>query len=247
MADNTFHLLNGDSLREAFPQHVEGEIIVFRECLVDGPVSGSTFEELMQTRAEFIAGDYDGYGLEDYHVQTVSELKKITDIPDGSIVNLWFEDDLFCQVNFWCAVSLLRPKNVQLFLVRPDQLSPYGFAAYTEEELRQRYRKRSLILQRDQIAELWKAYQQNDTERMLRIGSQLNKNYPFIHPAIEAHIDRIPTDHSPGRPKETLLQIMKELDTDSFGPVFQEFCKRETVYGFGDLQVKRLFDEVKDS
>jgi hypothetical protein len=29
-----------------------------------------------------------------------------------------------------------------------------------------------------------------------------------------------------------------------FGTVFQEFCKRESIYGFGDLQVKRIFDEV---
>jgi len=37
---------------------------------------------------------------------------------------------------------------------------------------------------------------------------------------------------------------MKELETQDFGPVFREFTKRESIYGYGDLQVKRLFDEL---
>jgi hypothetical protein len=39
---------------------------------------------------------------------------------------------------------------------------------------------------------------------------------------------------------------MNNLETNSFGEVFKEFNKRESIYGFGDLQVKRLFDEIKN-
>ena len=38
---------------------------------------------------------------------------------------------------------------------------------------------------------------------------------------------------------------MKELETEEFEPVFYEFCKRESIYGFGDLQVKKLIREIK--
>ena len=79
---------------------------------------------------------------------------------------------------------------------------------------------------------------------MLRLAEKLKPKYPFMLPAINAHIERIPEDGYLGRPKESLKEIMKELQTDKFGPVFQEFCKRESIYGFGDLQVKRLYDEV---
>jgi hypothetical protein len=40
---------------------------------------------------------------------------------------------------------------------------------------------------------------------------------------------------------------MEDLETDEFGPVFKEFNKRESIYGFGDLQVKRIFDEIKNN
>ena len=36
----TFHILNGDALKSQFPERILGEIIVARECLVDGPVEG---------------------------------------------------------------------------------------------------------------------------------------------------------------------------------------------------------------
>ena len=31
-----------------------------------------------------------------------------------------------------------------------------------------------------------------------------------------------------------------------FGIIFKEFCKREPIYGFGDLQVKRLLSELEN-
>jgi len=69
-------------------------------------------------------------------------------------------------------------------------------------------------------------------------------------PAIHAHLQRFPSETETnkeklGRPKISLIQIMNELKSEEFAPVFREFSKRESIYGFGDLQVKRLFDEVK--
>lgn len=43
---------------------------------------------------------------------------------------------------------------------------------------------------------------------------------------------------------QALQQIIDELGTEEFTLVFREFCKREGIYGFGDLQVKRLYDEL---
>ncbi len=38
---------------------------------------------------------------------------------------------------------------------------------------------------------------------------------------------------------------MEGLQTQNFGLIFREFCKREGIYGFGDLQVKRLLEEIQ--
>ena len=75
----------------------------------------------------------------------------------------------------------------------------------------------------------------------------MQKTYPFILPAVNAHIQRIPGKEYPGRPIQSLIEIMKDLETDEFGAVFREFNKREYIYGFGDVQVKRLFDMIKNN
>ncbi|MBL4568251.1 MAG: hypothetical protein JKY69_00790, partial [Flavobacteriaceae bacterium] len=72
-----YHILNGDSLKEQFPVTIDGEIIVARECLVDGDVTGCDLDELFRSRAKFISTNYDGYSEQDYYDKTVPELLKI--------------------------------------------------------------------------------------------------------------------------------------------------------------------------
>ncbi|NBC64259.1 MAG: hypothetical protein GVY07_01180 [Bacteroidetes bacterium] len=56
-----YQILNGDALKGQFPVRVSGEIIVCRECLVDGPVNGETLDNLFERRANFIANSYDRF------------------------------------------------------------------------------------------------------------------------------------------------------------------------------------------
>ncbi|MBL4704861.1 MAG: DUF1835 domain-containing protein, partial [Flavobacteriales bacterium] len=116
-----YHILNGDSLKDQFPDNISGEIIVARECLVDGNVNGLDLAELFQTRARFISQNYDGYTAHDYYEKSVPEFQKMQDITSDADINLWFEDDLFCQVNFWFVIHLLSSsiQDNRIFLIRP--------------------------------------------------------------------------------------------------------------------------------
>ena len=98
---NQIHILNGDMLKNQLPECIKGEFIVMRECLVDGEVNGCTLDDLCQTRANFISHNYEGCSEQSYYDLVVPEFKKIQCIDEDSDINLWFEDDLFCQVNFW--------------------------------------------------------------------------------------------------------------------------------------------------
>ncbi len=241
-----YHILNGDVLRGQFPQCIQGEIIVARECLVDGSVKSDTLKELFDTRAKFICNNYDGFSAQDYFERTVPEFEKMQHIPEDVDVNLWFEDDLFCQVNFWFVINLLSKsnRNNDFFLVRPDALNRFGFGGLNELELMAIYEERLPLTELDKLTKLWESYQRDDTEELLNTSMQLKDAYPFILDAVNAHIERIPSNGSLGRPILSLIQIMDELNTTEFGPVFTEFCKREIIYGFGDLQVKRLLDGI---
>lgn len=244
-----YHILNGDSLKEQFPENLKGELIVARECLVDGNVEGLNLPELYHSRAQFISKNYEGFKVEDYYVKTVSEFNKIQNITEDSDIHLWFEDDLFCQVNLWFVTHLIYEnyKNQQIYLIRPKTGYEYNFGGMDKEELSSVFRNKVKIEfdELKELGQLWKLYQQSDFNEMFRLAERLNNRFPFLVSAVQAHRDRLPQDGKPGRPTQTLIQIMDELNTEEFGPIFREFCKREEIYGFGDLQVKRLLDEIK--
>ena len=80
---------------------------------------------------------------------------------------------------------------------------------------------------------------------MTAIAIDASEEFPFLTDVVTAHSERVPTNDSPGRPKKIIKEIIDELGTSDFSPVFREFSKRESIYGFGDLQVKRLMKDLK--
>lgn len=246
-----FHILNGDALKERFPKDINGERFVARECLVDGSVEGANLTEFFNTRAHFIASNYNGHSELSYFENVVPEFKNMQRIPNDAAINLWFEDDLFCQVNFWFVMHLLRDlqQTNRFFLVRPEVHNQFWFGGLTNSKLISLYENRVELtaLDLNKLSSLWEYYQHKDLEKLTAVAQQLDGVYSFISKAVQAHIARIPTTRTLGRPSESIIQIMKDLDTEEFGAVFKEFSKREPIYGFGDLQVKRLFDGILSS
>lgn len=244
-----YHILNGDSLKDQFPKNILGETIIFRECLVDGSVKGKNLTDFFYTRACFISQNYEGCTEQGYYVKVVPEFEKIQLITGDMDINLWFEDDLFCQVNFWFLINHLNKskKTNPIFLIRPKNHNQYGFSGLSKLELNSIYKGRLQLTKIGKLSELWGFYQNNDLEKLLKTATELEEEYPFVLIAVKAHIERIPTEEYLGKPSESLVQIMNELKTDQFIPVFKEFSKRQSIYGFGDLQVKRLLDEIQNN
>jgi hypothetical protein len=246
-----YHILNGDALKEQFPEDILGERIVARECLVDGDVQGASMYDLFVTRAKFIGQSYAGCSEEDYYRNTVPEFEKISNIAQGAEINLWFEDDLFCQVNCWFVLHLLSESIISenIYLVRPSADMQYGFGGMTQPGLIDAFQQRTKIDQPTFLVlrKLWKLYQGRRHQEMIEQVDHLEDQFGFVKAAIQAEIDRYPLEGEYGRPQQVLLDIMTELPAADFGTVFREFGNREAIYGFGDLQVKRLFDEIKNN
>ncbi len=240
---NVFHVLNGDALKSQIPRNsVEGELIVMRECLVDGNVSGETLEDLISTRIKSMHEMFGASEL-DYLQKAAPELHKINQINEGE-VNLWFEDDLFCQVNLWFVCHLLSGKSISAYLVRPNGSLRFGFGGVSPDDLPKLLDDRILLsdIQVTQFAQLWKAYQREDLDELLGFSQKLTDEFPFLADAIQAQLNRRPTGD--GLPERTLREIMTELNTQDFGTVFREFSRRLPIYGFGDLQVRRIFGRL---
>lgn len=250
----TFHILNGDALLDFFPENIlSGEIIVARECLVDGPVTGETLDEFWQTRAGFIAAEYDEDSALYFH-DVVTEFDKIKLIPEGSEVNLWFEEDLFCQVNLWFCVSLLIgiADTLKINMVKPllkdGQPDWRGFGALDRDGLAAAYQHRSRLStsEIELLANLWKAYKNQNRSDLNELGNVKVANFPFLREVVQAHLDRFSEDNQSGRPEMTLKAIMEQKKTHDFKTIFQEFSAREGIYGFGDWQVEAILKKLPE-
>lgn len=243
----TFHILNGDALARIFPKSIQGAHIIMRECLIEGTLEGENLTAFYANRARYIATTFDGATSLKYYDNSVTEFEKIRTLPENSIVYLWFEEDVFCQTNLWF-VGYLLSQNIhskQVYLVLPKASHPYSFGYHTEAELEFQFNCSKQILSLTLFEKLWKAYQKGDTSKLLKIATQHQSDYPFILKAVQAYQASIPSGNDMGRPTDTLLQIMKELKTDDFATIFNEFCKREAIYGYGDVQVKKLIEAIK--
>jgi len=242
------HILNGDSLRQQLPSSIAENVIVTRECLVDGNVQGGSLEALFENRAQFIES-YQEVGYGTYSKSSVPEFEKMLKLTEDDKIFVWFEDDLFCQVNYWFVIYLLAnfTQVNEVFLVRPNKGNEYSFAFMSKPELKLSYQNSTLVTGDDfrNIAKLWPLFQQGKYSKMLDITHSVLSKFEFIlKPAIKAQIERLPDAQGLGRPQRSLIAIMQELKSKDFAAVFRLFCQREAIYSFGDLQVKRMFDEL---
>lgn len=145
-----YNILNGDSLAYSFPDtKIEGDIIVVREGLIDGDLSGNDLQDFWHSRAKYM-----GLTEAEYHDKVVSEF-----------------------------------------------------------------------------------------EELIRLAKNQSFAFPYLQEVVKAHIDRFPKDGTNGRPEKVIEDITKNISTD-FHKVFIEFWNRESIYGFGDSQLKHLYDKV---
>lgn len=241
------HILNGDSLAGQFPVSIPGEKIIVREALIDGPVKADSLEEFWEIRSRFINENYPDASDLDYFKLSVSEFEKILHLPAESKIFCWFEVDLFCQVNLWFVLSLLHDHPGEVFLVLPYDDSPYRFSRLDEQELVDTFESKAHFLnekERSVLKKLWGHFQNEEVFEALRIADLFKERFPYVRSAVEAWRDMIPVGDYPGKPKATLLEIQEELQTTKFEPIFKEFQKRLPIYGFGDLQVRKMGKEL---
>ena len=104
----TLHILNGDSSLHQFNKtSLEGDTLVWREILCEG----KTREEIgsapyWETRKEFLK-NYAKDSFEKHFENLKQEISSVR-FSDYEEVILWFEYDLFCQINMLGAIAWLH-------------------------------------------------------------------------------------------------------------------------------------------
>ena len=241
------HILNGDALKEQFPtDEIDGHLIICRECLIDGNIKGDSLMEFWDNRASFIEKNYGKKRR--YNDYALPQFQKILSLAPNEVVNLWFGDDLFCQMNLCFIVSLLdiigHRDNINL--VKAQRANWNEFGGMSKAELVTAYENRQAMTPSEfqLMLACWEAFQKNDLAQLQILATTKTTNFPVLQEVIQAHIDRFPNNEELGRPQRQLMTIQETLQTDDFGLIFQQFVKEEGIYGFGDLQVKAMWEEL---
>jgi hypothetical protein len=243
---NDVHVLNGDALAEKFP--LSGEIIVCREAMIDGPVDATTSEEFFEERAEYISDNFEAEKAT-YFTHVKTEFDRLANTPYSSPIHLWFEHDLFCQANLWFLIHFIRenklPNPVYVVMPPTDVANIWsGFGWMTSDDLQKCFSKKVRLSEADITlgASLWNAYRSNNFHKLEQFCLHPSDAFPMLKEVCKAHMDRF-SSNGLGRPQQKLKSII-DSGTKDFNNIFEEFWKTEGIYGFGDLQVKKMLQDL---
>jgi hypothetical protein len=245
---NEFHVLNGDALVEQTNQFLNQKpVCVAREILMEGPVETTNLAEFWGNRASFI-NEFFGEDKAAYFTKVVSEFEKIASLQKPHKIFLWFEYDLFCQVNFWFTLNLIKTGNVdhELYWVRPNTPDWKGFGIYTPEGLKNVWQDAYQLSNAEtkSLINCWNAYQLNDKNRFQEILKSASIELQFLKDVVEAHFARLSFPAELSRPEKSLIEISNSIQSKDFVDIFSLFSAKEGIYGYGDLQVKKLWNSL---
>jgi hypothetical protein len=250
------HIHNGDSTAgTAKKAGIPGEHLAWREALVCGPAPGGLdADQFRHLRARHLSGAY-GVDLKKCEDELRTQEEKLSRFSDHEEVVLWFEHDLFCQVqliNLLDSFSRhdLGKTTLSLILIRefPGVEKFHGLGELNEPQLA------SLLSQREEVtsaqldlgSRAWRAYSSSDPKEIESLIESDLSPLPFLKGALGKHLRRFPsTENGLGRIENVCLALIAK-GYPNFRSLFPAFIRHEPEYGFGDaqlfLELKRLAD-----
>lgn len=247
------HILNGDALASQLRgSTVEGNVIVCRECLMDGPTQEKIDNNFWELRADFIHSEFNESRNEYFRIR--DEFGRLKEIPTNSEINFWFENDLFCQANYWFSLAFVKQNGLQQksFRVYPPLVSSSNkwatFGDSKPADLTYSLLSRKEITASDLShgEKLWRAFSSSNLNALRELCDFPSEAFQYQDEVVQAHFDRFPRDKKLGRP-ETRLKQLNEKGTQTFGELFRSFAESEAIYGFGDTQVKKMLERINQA
>lgn len=240
-------ILNGDATRTVFDKSgIPGEALVWREMLSEGLTPpGCDMSLFFERRAAYLHEKY-GINAQTYQADIAGARKTIQHAPRYEEIVLWFEFDLFCQVNLIFLITYLLKLNTPMPRVsvvqpgnHPEVPDFKGLGMLKPEHLPALFEKRSYLEAADwQLASAaWEAYTGRDPLALEALTHRAAPNLPFLGGAIQAHLQRLPS-------LETGLNSIEHffLEKITIGPLseralYSQFWNEMKIYGFGDFQL----------
>ena len=250
------HILNGDSTVLSMNESdISGDIIVWREMLCEGQLNKHIGNDnFWNLRYSFFENELQVSKL-DYYDKVIKELTKVEDLSNYNEVILWFEYDLFCQVNLMGLCTYLLKhyrESISYYLVcvgkEKNSENLLTLSDYSPKEYERLYEERIKLTQHDLAfaKECWEQYVTNDIEELKRFNFKKNGKFEYLQLAINQHLNRFSDSTRLNQIDQKILEtIHANMYTER--EIVRELLiwqRKETVYGFGDLQYFKYLEKL---
>jgi hypothetical protein len=255
MRSSTLHITNGDNTTNYLKKlHFSGDFITWREMLCEGKTTTDVGSEIFwKNRFNFLKSSYK-ISKQKFINYTLKEYRNLCKKKDTKEIVLWFEYDLFCQINMIAVISWLKKyrKGYHISLVCSGKIKGSkklkGLSELTENQLHQHYKNRVDLTQDDiEYADyIWQLYC-SDTPLRLETVYKFNPMSPFhyLAKAIEAHLQRFPSlKNGLNCLENSILEIANTQQFSSKNELITTLLKRKTNHGFSDLQYNHQIEHL---
>lgn len=193
------HVTNGESAGNTLRQtSLGGAVLTWQDVLHEGPVPALPRRELLRARAGFLAAC--GWGSEAALRSSLERRDRrfLTALRDGADVVLWFEHDLYDQLQLIDALTLAQTAGAapELIVIGafPGRPAFAGLGELTSAELETLWpaRTRATPEVLDAAAEAWAALCEPDPTAIAELAERDNPHLPFLAPALQRLLAELP-------------------------------------------------------
>lgn len=256
MSSSILHITNGDSCTNYLKSlHFEGNFITWREMLCEGKTSidvGS--ESFWKTRFDFLKSYYK-VTKKTFIDFTLKEYRTLCQTKGQKEIVLWFEYDLFCQINMIAILSWIKRfrKGEKVTLVCSGDVEgsakKLALGELTPEQIQQHFENRiELSIDDIEYADyVWQLYC-SDSPLRLETVNQFNPANPFYYldDALNMHLKRFPSiENGLNVVENYIIQTAAETQPKSKNQLIGNLLKNQEVLGFGDLQYALKLEKLK--
>jgi hypothetical protein len=253
----TLHILNGDATRDVFKRTElkDEHHLVWREMLCEGPAEEFLHDPAFwKKREEFICKHY-GETPEGYFDKVIMEQIRLEAfLDDYSEIILWFEHDLFCQINLigllsWLSRHDMRGKIISVVSINShSEISRFkGYGQLSPRQLHQLLPQKKELQKSDiQFAgKAWKAYADNDPRGLEHLLNEVPAAFPYLKAALLLHLQRLPfTDNGLNLIERKTLELLAVTPLTRY-ELMRALIEWDLNYGFTDTQFLNIIHRLK--
>lgn len=252
MSSQLLHITNGDSFTERLRQlDFKGDIITWREMLCEGKTETNVgSESFWKTRFEFLHKNYN-VSKSWFVEKTLKEYRSLCNHKQQDQIILWFDHDLFCQVNLLAVISWLKSnrRHADISLVSNDPgMGQKSLSEMSDEALRERYDTRRHLSQDDiEYADyVWQLYCSDNPIRLENLTDYENYSFNHLSDAVRLHLRRFPSIRNGLNETENhILQRSLLEKPKSKKALIRQLLTEEQDLGFGDSQYERMVARLR--